>query len=59
MNSSWGWGCFLLYPVSKGAMMSPIISPRRSHVLGCKWEWGSHKELFLMFLSIKVGVKPI
>lgn len=54
MNSSWGWGCFLVYPLSKGAMMSPIINPRRRHVLGCKQGWGSHKGLFL---TIKVRGK--
>lgn len=37
MKSSWGWGCFLAYPVSKGATVPPITNPGRGHILGCKW----------------------
>lgn len=38
MKSSWGWGCFLAYPVSKGATVPPIIKPH--HQKGATF-WGA------------------
>lgn len=46
MNSSWGWGCFLAYPVSKGAVVLPIIIPGGATFWGASRDGGHTRGCF-------------